>query len=152
MKSRKEKGEKRKKSTKTEVQMAQLRVERKIVQRTFPLKPSKILSCRTGEYSEIYQLYCATITQERNWAGGWRGRGPEKTQPQTRRQMQRRPVARPLGGAEVLVAVRGPSPGEGGGNKIVNIFPRCARGLYHLMEKGGVEKLFNLTFNKMGAM
>ena len=29
--------------------------------------------------------------------------------------MQRRPVVRPLGGAEVSVAVRGPSPGEGGG-------------------------------------
>ena len=29
--------------------------------------------------------------------------------------MQRRPVVRPLGGAEVLVAVRGPSPGEGEG-------------------------------------
>ena len=35
-----------------------------------------------------------------------------------RLEMQRRPIVRPLRGAEVLVAVRGPSPGEGGrGNK-----------------------------------
>ena len=35
------------------------------------------------------------------------------------RQMRRRPTVRPLGGAEVLVAVRGPSPGEGGGKNIL---------------------------------
>ena len=40
-----------------------------------------------------------------------------KTRPQTQLETQRRPTARPLGGAEVLVAVRGPSPGEGGGKK-----------------------------------
>ena len=42
---------------------------------------------------------------------------PGKKRPKT----QRRPTARPLGGAEVLVAVRGPSPGEGGGKN-----PSCA--------------------------
>ena len=31
--------------------------------------------------------------------------------------MRDRPTVRPLGGAEVLVAVRGPSPGEGRGKK-----------------------------------
>ena len=46
-----------------------------------------------------------------------RTRAPEKTRPETRPETQRRPVVRPLGGAEVLVAVRGPSPGEGGGKK-----------------------------------
>ena len=35
---------------------------------------------------------------------------------------------------------------------ILKTFPRCTRGLYHLMEEGGVQKLFNLTFNNMGAM
>ena len=36
-----------------------------------------------------------------------------------RPQRGRRPIARPLAGGEVLVAVRGPSPGEGGGkNKL----------------------------------
>ena len=39
---------------------------------------------------------------------------PEKTQP----QKWRRPTARPLAGAEVLVPVRGPSPREGGGKKL----------------------------------
>ena len=34
-----------------------------------------------------------------------------------RPQTQRRPTARPLRCAEVLVAVRGPSPGEGGREK-----------------------------------
>ena len=38
-----------------------------------------------------------------------------KTRPHTREETQRRPAARPLGGAEVLVAVRGPSPGVSGG-------------------------------------
>ena len=37
----------------------------------------------------------------------------DKTRPETRR----RPVVLPLRGAEVLVAVRGPSPGEGGREK-----------------------------------
>ena len=44
-------------------------------------------------------------------------RGRDKTRPPTQEETQRRPAARPLGGAEVLVAVRGPSPGEGGGKK-----------------------------------
>ena len=34
-----------------------------------------------------------------------------KTRPHTREETQRRPAARPLGGAEVLVVVREPSPG-----------------------------------------
>ena len=42
--------------------------------------------------------------------------------------MQRRPTVRPLGGAEVLVAVRGPSPGEGGGKKQVNVSLFLRRG------------------------
>ena len=46
--------------------------------------------------------------------GGW---GGEKIREEMRPQTLRRPVARPLGGAEVLVAVRGPSPGERGGKK-----------------------------------
>ena len=41
----------------------------------------------------------------------------DKTRPETRR----RPVVLPLRGAEVLVAVRGPSPGEGGGKKFDTI-------------------------------
>ena len=41
----------------------------------------------------------------------------EKTRPETRIETQRRPVVLPLRGAEVLVAVRGPSPGEGGREK-----------------------------------
>ena len=44
-------------------------------------------------------------------------RGREKTPEKTQKEMRRRPIVRPLGGAEVLVAVRGPSPGEGGGKK-----------------------------------
>ena len=36
----------------------------------------------------------------------------------TRTQIRRRPIVRPLRGAEVLVAVRGPSPGEGGREKV----------------------------------
>jgi len=45
--------------------------------------------------------------------------GRDKTRPQTQLETQRRPIVRTLGGAEVLVAVRGPSPGEGEG-KIEN--------------------------------
>jgi len=40
---------------------------------------------------------------------------PDKTRTQMRQETQRRPIVLPLLGAEVLVAVRGPSPGEGGG-------------------------------------
>ena len=40
-----------------------------------------------------------------------------------RPQTGRSPIARPLAGGEVLVAVRGPSPGEGGG-KNVSKMPR----------------------------
>jgi len=39
----------------------------------------------------------------------------DKTQTQMREETRRRPIVLPLRGAEVLVAVRGPSPGEGGG-------------------------------------
>ena len=54
--------------------------------------------------------------QKKDWAGGRvAGAGPEKTQPQMRDKTRDRRFARPLRGAEVLVAVRGPSPGEGGG-------------------------------------
>ena len=42
----------------------------------------------------------------------------DKTRQETRIETQRRPVVLPLRGAEVLVAVRGPSPGEGGREKI----------------------------------
>ena len=42
---------------------------------------------------------------------------PDKTRIETRIETQRRPVVLPLRGAEVLVAVRGPSPGEGGREK-----------------------------------
>ena len=41
----------------------------------------------------------------------------DKTRIETRIETQRRPVVLPLRGAEVLVAVRGPSPGEGGREK-----------------------------------
>jgi hypothetical protein len=43
----------------------------------------------------------------------------EKTRPETRPETRRRPVVLPLRGAEVLVDVRGPSPGEGGREKDV---------------------------------
>ena len=46
--------------------------------------------------------------QKKNWAGG----GGTKPGPKIRKDQ----AARPLAGAEVLVAVRGPSPGEGRGN------------------------------------
>ena len=42
---------------------------------------------------------------------------PDKTRTQIRQETQRRPIVLPLRGAEVLVAVRGPSPGEGGREK-----------------------------------
>ena len=42
---------------------------------------------------------------------------PDKTRTQIRPETQRRPIVLPLRGAEVLVAVRGPSPGEGGREK-----------------------------------
>ena len=42
---------------------------------------------------------------------------PDKTRTQIRQETRRRPVVLPLRGAEVLVAVRGPSPGEGGREK-----------------------------------
>ena len=51
----------------------------------------------------------------------------DKTQLQTRLETQRRPVARPLADAEVLVAVRGPSPGEGGGKKLCPTTAPAAR-------------------------
>ena len=41
----------------------------------------------------------------------------DKTRQETRIETRRRPVVLPLRGAEVLVAVRGPSPGEGGGKR-----------------------------------
>ena len=44
--------------------------------------------------------------------GGWIKSGP-KIGPKLKKDQ----AARPLVGAEVLVAVRGPSPGEGGGKK-----------------------------------
>ena len=43
----------------------------------------------------------------------------DKTRPETRPETRRRPVVLPLRGAEVLVAVRGPSPGEGGREKMI---------------------------------
>ena len=46
---------------------------------------------------------------------------PDKTRIET----QRRPIVRPLGGAEVLVAVRGPSPGEGGGKNQAKLTIVC---------------------------
>ena len=42
---------------------------------------------------------------------------PDKTRRETRPETQRRPIVLPLRGAEVLVAVRGPSPGPRGGGK-----------------------------------
>ena len=45
---------------------------------------------------------------------------PDKTRTQIRIETQRRPVVLPLRGAEVLVAVRGPSPGEGGREKLTS--------------------------------
>ena len=42
---------------------------------------------------------------------------PDKTRTQIRPETRRRPIVLPLRGAEVLVAVRGPSPGEGGREK-----------------------------------
>ena len=53
----------------------------------------------------------------------------DKTRPETRQETQRRPVVLPLRGAEVLVAVRGPSPGPRGGGKNIgyDAGPRRAR-------------------------
>ena len=44
----------------------------------------------------------------------------KKTQTQMQLETRRRPIVHPLRGAEVLVAVRGPSPGEGGREKLYN--------------------------------
>ena len=58
----------------------------------------------------------------------------DKTQTQTPQETQRRPVVLPLRGAEVLVAVRGPSPGEGGGKKRTPL-PQRRRGTCQRISK-----------------
>ena len=60
----------------------------------------------------LYHYYYSI--EERREGGAGKNPAPNPA------QMRDRPTVRPLGGAEILVAVRGPSPGEGGGkNEII---------------------------------
>ena len=65
-------------------------------------------------YNENEDYYSMEELGGREGGGGGTG-----TKPSPKCSAAR--FARPLGGAEVLVAVRGPSPGEGGGKKLIGV-------------------------------
>ena len=75
-----------------------------------------------ADFQQIFTEFCWNFckfhgisSQFRMFMNFWGCR--DKTRIETRIETQRRPVVLPLRGAEVLVAVRGPSPGEGGREK-----------------------------------
>ena len=67
----------------------------------------------------LHSYYSIEELGGRGGGGGGTGTKPgPKPGPKSGKKPSAARFARPLGGAEVLVAVRGPSPGEGGGKKM----------------------------------
>ena len=72
--------------------------------------------CNQNLFTLIFRYYYYSVEQLGGREGGGSG-GGTKPRPKPGPKTGAARFAHPLRGAEVLVAVRGPSPGEGGGKK-----------------------------------
>ena len=76
--------------------------------------------CNQNPFTLIFRYYYYSVEELGGREGGGSG-GGTKPGPKPGKKPGKKPsaarFAHPLRGAEVLVAVRGPSPGEGGGKK-----------------------------------
>ena len=73
--------------------------------------------CNQNPFTLIFRYYYYSVEELGGREGGGSG-GGTKPRPKPGPKTGAARFARPLRGAEVLVAVRGPSPGEGGGKKV----------------------------------
>ena len=81
--------------------------------------------CNQNLFTLIFRYYYYSVEELGGREGGGSG-GGTKPGPKPGKKPGKKPsaarFAHPLRGAEVLVAVRGPSPGEGGGKNGQNLF------------------------------
>ena len=73
--------------------------------------------CNQNPFTLIFRYYYYSVEELGGREGGGGG-GRTKPRPKPVEKPSAARFAHPLRGAEVLVAVRGPSPGEGGGKNI----------------------------------
>ena len=81
--------------------------------------------CNQNPFTLIFRYYYYSVEELGGREGGGGG-GRTKPRPKPVEKPSAARFAHPLRGAEVLVAVRGPSPGEGGGK---NCKPKLGAGL-----------------------
>ena len=89
--------------------------------RTSQKKLMLIHVCNQNLFTLIFRYYYYSVEELGGREGGGSG-GETKPGPKPVEKPGAARFARPLRGAEVLVAVRGPSPGEGGGKKFTKKF------------------------------
>ena len=93
--------------------------------RTSQKKLMLIHVCNQNPFTLIFRYYYYSVEELGGRDGGGSG-GGTKPRPKPGQKPSAARFAHPLRGAEVLVAVRGPSPGKGGGKKLRTLpLPGC---------------------------
>ena len=80
--------------------------------------------CNQNPFTLIFRYYYYSVEELGGREGGGGG-GRTKPRPKPVEKPSAARFAHPLRGAEVLVAVRGPSPGVGGGKKLLKLVEIC---------------------------